>query len=124
MRLFAKACAFLSVGFTLLNFHPAQAQEKISGPYTHENLSIYLIHGPDRAPGKHFVTLGEACRAFPPKGVSAATLARWIQRGIKVRTLNSFVKLETLVIGGRRFTSREAIARTSGGAYRSSPRIG
>lgn len=57
------------------------------------------------------ITLGEACRAFPPKGVSAATLARWIQRGIKVRTLNSFVKLETLVIGGRRFTSREAIAR-------------
>lgn len=57
------------------------------------------------------ITLGEACRAFPPKGVSDATLARWIHRGFKDMMLNSFVKLETLVIGGRRFTSREAIAR-------------
>lgn len=57
------------------------------------------------------ITLGEACRAFPPDGVSDATIARWIQRGIKVKSLGSFVKLETLVIGGRRLTSREAIAR-------------
>lgn len=57
------------------------------------------------------ITLGEACRAFPPSGVSDATMARWIQRGIKVKSLGSFVKLETLVIGGRRLTSREAIAR-------------
>jgi len=57
------------------------------------------------------ITLGEACRAFPPNGVSDATMARWIQRGIKVKSLGSFVKLETLVIGGRRLTSREAIAR-------------
>ncbi len=57
------------------------------------------------------ITLGEACRAFPPNGVSDATMARWIQRGIKVKSLGSFVKLETLVIGGRRLTSREAIVR-------------
>ncbi len=57
------------------------------------------------------ITLGEACRAFPPNGVSDATMARWIQRGIKVKAINAFVKLETLVIGGRRLTSREAISR-------------
>jgi hypothetical protein len=51
------------------------------------------------------ITLGEACKAFPPKGVSTATLARWIQRGI------NGVKLETIVIGYRRLTSREAIQR-------------
>jgi hypothetical protein len=57
------------------------------------------------------ITLGEACRAFPPDGVSDATMARWIQRGVKVRSRGVFVKLETFVSGGRRLTSREAIAR-------------
>ena len=51
------------------------------------------------------ITLGEGCRAFPPNGISDATMARWIQKGIKG------VRLETLLIGGRRVTSREAIAR-------------
>lgn len=57
------------------------------------------------------ITLGEACRAFPPNGVSDATMARWIQRGIRVKALNAFVRLETIAIGGRRLTSREAISR-------------
>ncbi len=57
------------------------------------------------------ITLGEACRAFPPNGVSDATMARWIQRGVKVKSLGAFVKLETLLIGGRRVTSREAISK-------------
>ena len=51
------------------------------------------------------ITLGEACRAFPPNGISDATMARWIQKGVKG------VKLETLLIGGRRVTSKEAICR-------------
>ena len=32
----------------------------ISGPYTHKNLTIFLVHGKDRAPGKKFLTLQEA----------------------------------------------------------------
>jgi hypothetical protein len=32
----------------------------LSGPYTHENLSIFLIHGPDRLKGKNYLTLQEA----------------------------------------------------------------
>jgi len=51
------------------------------------------------------ITIGEGCRAFPPNGISDATMARWIQKGVKG------VKLETLLIGGRRVTSREAICR-------------
>src|SRR5215212_8441744 len=33
---------------------------KISGPYTYENLSIFLVHGKDTLPGKNFLTLQEA----------------------------------------------------------------
>jgi hypothetical protein len=33
---------------------------KISGPYTHENLTIFLIHGKDTLGGKKFLTLQEA----------------------------------------------------------------
>jgi len=33
---------------------------KLSGPYTHENLTIFLIHGEDRIKGKAFLTLQEA----------------------------------------------------------------
>ena len=60
---------------------------------------------------ENIITLGEACRAFPPNGISDATMARWIQRGVKVKSGGDFVKLETIVIGGRRLTSREAIGR-------------
>src|SRR5262245_32054424 len=33
---------------------------KISGPYSHKNLSIFLIHGEDRAKGRVPLTLQEA----------------------------------------------------------------
>jgi hypothetical protein len=33
---------------------------KLSGPYTHKNLTVYLIHGEDRIKDKEFVTLQEA----------------------------------------------------------------
>ncbi|HWT02072.1 MAG TPA: DUF6569 family protein [Pyrinomonadaceae bacterium] len=36
------------------------ADYKISGPYTHENLTIFLVHGVDTLPGKKFLTLQEA----------------------------------------------------------------
>lgn len=45
---------------------PAQKDEtqagdyKISGPYTHENLTIFLVHGKDTINGKKFLTLQEA----------------------------------------------------------------
>jgi len=36
------------------------ADMKMSGPYTHENLAVFLIHGPDRIEGEQFLTLREA----------------------------------------------------------------
>jgi hypothetical protein len=33
---------------------------QLSGPYTHANLTIFLVHGADRLPGKTFLTLPEA----------------------------------------------------------------
>ncbi|MCA9057569.1 MAG: DUF1580 domain-containing protein [Planctomycetaceae bacterium] len=54
------------------------------------------------------ITLGEACREFPPRGVSNATIARWIQKGVKG------IRLETILLGSRRYTSREAILRFIG----------
>jgi ARG and Rhodanese-Phosphatase-superfamily-associated Protein domain len=32
----------------------------ISGPYTHENLAIFLFHDPDHLDGAHYIPLGEA----------------------------------------------------------------
>jgi hypothetical protein len=36
------------------------ADYQISGPYSHKNLSVYLIHGAEKLPGKDFLTLQEA----------------------------------------------------------------
>ena len=48
----------------------------------------------------------EARAEFPgDRRVSLATLHRWRQKGVRG------VKLETVLIGGLRYTSREAIAR-------------
>ena len=33
---------------------------RLSGPYTHKNLTIFLVHGKERMPGKNFLTLQEA----------------------------------------------------------------
>jgi len=33
---------------------------RLSGPYTHENLTVFLIHGDDQVKGKNFLTLQEA----------------------------------------------------------------
>jgi hypothetical protein len=39
---------------------PVAENYRISGPYTHKNLTIFLVHGKDLLPGKHFLTLQEA----------------------------------------------------------------
>jgi hypothetical protein len=38
---------------------PAEGR-RLSGPYTHENLTVFLIHGPDRIKDKVYLTLSEA----------------------------------------------------------------
>jgi len=39
---------------------PGMGDCRLSGPYTHGNLAVFLIHGPDRMKGREFLTLGEA----------------------------------------------------------------
>jgi hypothetical protein len=39
---------------------PATSNYRLSGPYTHKNLTIYLVHGKEQMPGKRFLTLQEA----------------------------------------------------------------
>jgi hypothetical protein len=38
----------------------APAPPKLSGPFTHENLTVFLIHGPDQLKGPPLLTLDEA----------------------------------------------------------------
>lgn len=66
--------ALLLLGVSLLFFNAAAqnrpftktdplsdpAVQMITGPYTHENLAVFLLHGKDQLHGKHFLTLGEA----------------------------------------------------------------
>jgi hypothetical protein len=55
---------------------------------------------------ERLITLWEACKAFPGKeSVSIATMHRWRKNGVRG------IKLQTMAIGGGRYTSHEAIAR-------------
>ena len=70
---------------------------------------------------EHLVTLTEASRIIPGSP-HFSTLWRWYQRGIRG------TRLETVIVGGRRFTSREAIkrfiARTTAARDGHSPSLG
>jgi hypothetical protein len=57
LHVFRFAAAALSLAF--ISSTTSAAEPRISGPYSHDNLSIYLIHGPS-APGPVPMTLGEA----------------------------------------------------------------
>jgi hypothetical protein len=48
--------------------------------------------------------LGEACHTIPGKP-HVSTLIRWAMRGVRG------IRLETVIVGGRRFTSVQAIER-------------
>jgi hypothetical protein len=60
------ALALLLGGALALACGPTKKSEapavkyRLSGPYTHENLTVYLIHGDDPVKGKNFLTLDEA----------------------------------------------------------------
>ena len=40
----------------------ANSRYRLSGPYTHKNLTIFLVHGKELMPGKNFLTLQEALK--------------------------------------------------------------
>lgn len=51
------------------------------------------------------IQFGEAARCFPGKPVAIQTLHRWRLHGVRG------AKLETILIGGLRYTSKQAIDR-------------
>ena len=62
-----KASILCVVSFLLLCATFARAEDelkhgayRISGPYVHENLTIYLVHGESQPNAKQYITLGEA----------------------------------------------------------------
>ena len=61
------ALLFAAVSMTLISAASGQTQSapktsqyRISGPYTHQNLTIFLVHGEDLLKGHTFLTLQEA----------------------------------------------------------------
>jgi hypothetical protein len=54
------------LALALTGAQPAKSEEtavgqyRLSGPYAHDNLTVYLIHGEDRLKGKNVLTLQEA----------------------------------------------------------------
>jgi hypothetical protein len=57
----SRRLAFIALAALISTMTPARAEsEKITGPSTHENLAVYLIHGADRVNGKAYLTLQEA----------------------------------------------------------------
>ncbi len=53
---------------------------------------------------EHLLSLAEAAKTLPGRPHSS-TIWRWHSRGVRG------IRLETVVIGGRRFTSRESLER-------------
>jgi hypothetical protein len=59
---------FVPLAFVAASSSQAKGQARvaddyrISGPYTHNNLAVFLIHGKDKLAGKTFLTLQEALR--------------------------------------------------------------
>jgi len=51
------------------------------------------------------ISFHDATRAFPGRAIRKGTLYRWWRKGVRG------VRLETILVGGQRYTSREAIER-------------
>ena len=101
-----------AVCLALIGYAKSQAQQsaktittaphstyKITGPYTHKNLSIFLIHGADQPGGKPYLTLQEAMQQ---KKVVVRETGEVNQLAIQNRsTAEVFVQAGDIVKGGQ-----------------------
>src|SRR5262249_39815878 len=76
------------------------ADLKLSGPYTHQNLTVFLVHGKDQIPDKDFLTLQEALEqkkavVHETGEVSALTIENLSERDVL------FVQAGDIVKGGQ-----------------------
>src|SRR5687768_14229147 len=72
------------------NKTPVSSNYRISGPYTHKNLTIFLVHGKDRMPGKNFLTLQEALaqkkvRVYETKDVNELAIKNFSNQDVYVQ---------------------------------------
>ena len=58
LRLLIAAASFIALSSSSVG--AARDEMKLSGPFTHENLDVYLIHGEDSLKDVPILTLGEA----------------------------------------------------------------
>src|SRR5688500_18333409 len=92
-----------------------EPKQRISGPYTHENLSVYLIHGPDRAKGVNYLTLQEA---MEQKKVIVHETGDVNELAIEnVSDQDVYIQSGDVVKGGKqdRTIATDVIAQASGG---------
>lgn len=59
---------------------------------------------------EEIITLSKAARDVKPNGVSMPTFSRWLQHGVRISGTDERVKPATILIGGRRMTSVEAMS--------------
>ena len=69
---------------------PVPAGYSISGPYTHKNLTVFLVHGKDLLPGKNFLTLQEALaqkkvRVYETKDVNELAIRNFSNQDVYVQ---------------------------------------
>ena len=64
---------------------------------------------PIDADTEKIISLSQAARDVLPKGVSAATFARWLQHGVRIHGTDERVRPATIRFAGRRWTSTEAM---------------
>jgi hypothetical protein len=69
---------------------PKLAAYRISGPYTHKNLTIFLVHGKDLLPGRNFLTLQEALaqkkvRVYETKDVNELAIRNFSNQDVYVQ---------------------------------------
>ena len=58
---------------------------------------------------EEIISLSQAARNVKPNGVSPATFARWLQRGVRISGTDERVRPATIRFAGRRMTSIEAM---------------
>jgi ARG/rhodanese/phosphatase superfamily protein len=69
---------------------PAPTNYRLSGPYTHKNLTVFLVHGKDLLPGRNFLTLQEALaqkkvRVYETKDVNELAIQNFSSQDVYVQ---------------------------------------
>lgn len=84
----------------LLAAGPAPAPTPtVSGPYTHDNLQIFLMHGPDRVKDAKWLTLEEAMRAKKVRVIETQEVNELAIENLGTETV--FVEAGEIVKGGQ-----------------------